>query len=215
CIIVILRPPTSSLFPYTTLFRSVPIRNAKGFKKGHFAPDKVNTSGNSFIQKVFEENLKEEIQEIYENTKEILSLRKRQIQIVAESGGGSVECDTYRYFIEVDQSSDNPAEAKVVRRLIIRVKRDELVENFDDIFPKQIDEIVIPYEGKIDFDELVEKFENLEDEDGGKLVDNEMKGEIEYTTYSGLTVKVDVEDLEITITPNKTMKCLELIDTTI
>src|SRR5690606_9787300 len=59
----------------------VPIRNAKGFKKGHFAPDKVNTSRNSFIQKVFEENLKEEIQEIYENTKEILSLRKRQIQI--------------------------------------------------------------------------------------------------------------------------------------
>jgi hypothetical protein len=42
-----------------------------------------------------------------------------------------------------------------------------------------------------------------------------MKGEIEYTTYSGLTIKVDVEDLEITITPNKTMKCLELIDTTI
>ena len=58
-------------------------------------------------------------------------------------------------------------------------------------------------------------FENLEEEDGGKLVDNEMKGEIEYTTYSGLTIKVDVEDLEITITPNKTMKCLELIDTTI
>ena len=193
----------------------VPIKRAKGFKKGHFVPDKVSASGNSFIQRVFEENIKEEIQEIYENTKEILSLRKRQIQTVAEAGGGSVECDTYRYFIEVDQSSENPAEAKVVRRLIIRVKREELVENFDDIFPKQIDEIVIPYEGKIDFDELVEKFENLENEDGGKLYDNEMKGELEYTTYSGLTIKVDTEDLEITIMPNKAMKCLELIDTTI
>ncbi|MEA5405579.1 caspase family protein [Arcicella sp. DC2W] len=193
----------------------VPIKRAKGFQRGHFIPDKVSASGNLFIQRVFNDNLEEEIQEIYQNTKEVLSLRKRHIQIVSEVGGGSVECDTYRYFIEVEQSSDNPAEAKMVRRLIIRVRREELVENFDDIFPQQIDEIVIPYEGKIDFDELVEKFENLKDEDRGKLYDNEMKGEIEYTTYSGLTIKVDVEDLEITITPNKTMKCLELIDTTI
>ena len=193
----------------------VPIRRAKGFQKGHFAPDKVGSSGNAFIQRVFEENVKEEIQQIYENTKEILSLRKRQIKTVAEAGGGSVECETYRYFLEVEQSSDHPGEARVVRRLIIRVRRDELVKNFDDIFPQQIDEIVIPYEGKIDFDDLVEKFENLEEEDGGKLYDNEMKGEIEYRTYSGLTIKVAVDDLEITISPNKSMKCLELIDTTI
>ena len=156
---------------------------------------------------------KEEIQTIYENTKDILSLRKRQIETVAEQGGGSVECDVFRYYIDIEQSSTDPAEAKVTRKLVIRVKRSDLAENFDDIFPHQIDEIVIPYEGKFDFDDLVEKFENLEDIDGGKLYDNEMKGEIEYKTYSGLSIKVNMEELEVVITPNRTMKCMELIDT--
>ena len=60
---------------------------------------------------------------------------------------------------------------------------------------------------------MVEKFENLEDVDGGKLYDNEMKGEIEYKTYSRLSIKVNMEELEVVITPNRTMKCMELIDT--
>jgi len=198
------------------LFRKVvfvPIKRGKGFLKSHFPPDKVNSSGNSFAQRVFEENLKEEIQTIYENTKDILSLRKRQIETVAEQSGGSVECDIFRYYIDIEQSSTDPSEAKVTRKLVIRVKRSDLAENFDDIFPHQIDEIVIPYEGKFDFDDLVEKFENLEDVDGGKLYDNEMKGEIEYKTYSGLSIKVNMEELEVVITPNRTMKCMELIDT--
>lgn len=199
-----------------TLFRKVvfvPIKRAKGFLKGHFAPDRVNSSGNSFIQRVFEENLKEEIQTIYENTKDILSLRRRQIEIIAEQEGGSVECDTFRYYINVEQNPHESSEARVTRNLVIRVKRSELAKNFDDIFPNQIDEIVIPYEGTFDFDDLVEKFENLEDVDGGKLYDNEMKGEIEYKTYSGLSIKVNIGDLEVVITPNRTMKCMELIDT--
>jgi hypothetical protein len=199
------------------LFRKVvniSIRRAKGFLKGHFAPEKVNASGNSFIQRVFEENLKEEIQTIYENTKEILSLRKKQIAVVAEIGGGSIECDTFRYLIDIEQNPYEPSEAKVTRKLIIRAKRSALVENFDDIFLYQIDEIVIPYEGNVDFDDLVEKFENLQEIDGGQLYDNEMKGEIEYKTYSGLSIKINIEDLEVVITPNRTMKCMELIDTT-
>jgi hypothetical protein len=198
------------------LFRKivfVPIKRGKGFLRGHFAPDKVSPSGNSFIQRVFEENLKDEIQTIYENTKGILSLRKKQISVAVEAGAGSVECDIFRYFIDVEQSSDVPSEAKVTRKLVIRVKRSELVENFDDIFPHQIDEIVIPYEGTFDFDDLVEKFENLEEMDGGKLYDNEMKEEIEYKTYSGLSIKINMGDLEVIITPNRTMKCMELIDT--
>ncbi len=193
----------------------LPIKRAMGFQKGHFVPDKVSQSGNAFIQRVFEENIKNEIQKIYENTKGILSLRKRQIQVSVGIGGGSIERNIFRYYVEIEQSQDDPSEAKVVRRLIIRVNRNELVENFDDIFPQQIDEIVIPYEGEIDFDDLVERFENLEEIDGGKLYDNELKGEIEYKTYSGLTIKVQTGNLEITISPNRTMKCLELIDTTI
>lgn len=191
------------------------VRRASGFKNSHFAPDKIGSSGNSFIQSVFEEELSDEIQEIYENTKEILSLRKRHIEYGAVAGYGNVENEFFRFFIEVEQNPKEPREAKVTRKLQIRVNRNKLPENFDDIFPKQIDEIVLPIVGKIDFDDLVEKFENLEDEDGGKLSDNELKGEIEYQTYSGLSIMIDTNELELVISPNRNMRCLELIDSTI
>ena len=61
----------------------------------------------------------------------------------------------------------------------------------------------------------MEKFENLEDEDGGKLSDNELKGEIEYQTYSGLSIKINTNEMELVISPNRNMRCLELIDSTI
>ena len=74
---------------------------------------------------------------------------------------------------------------------------------------------MIPIEGDFDFDELVERFENLEEEDGGTLYDDEIKGEIEYQTYSGLSITLDVNEKELIISPKRTMKCLELIDTSI
>jgi len=207
-------PKLSLKFDSTTLRRvlTIDVRKASGYKKSHYVPDKLSSSGNSFIQSVFEEEVKEEIQVIYQNTKEILSLRKRQIIYNAEAGYGNVENDFFRFFLEVVQSQEDPNCARVTRKLQIRVKRNELPENFDDIFPKQIDEIVIPVEGEIDFDELVERFENLEYADGGKLYDNELKREIEYQTYSGLSILLKINEMELIITPNRTMKCLELID---
>lgn len=188
------------------------VRSGSGFKKGHFVPEKQGGAFNSFIQSVFEEEVKTEIQEIYENTKEILSLRKRNIQYGADAGYGNVENEYFRFELTVEQNPDEPSEAKVIRTLQIRVDRNKLPENFDDIFPEQIDEIVIPVSGNIDFNDLVEKFENLEDEDGGKLSDNEIKGEIEYQTYSGLSIIIDINEMVLIISPNRNMKCLELID---
>lgn len=210
-------PKLSLKFDSVTLQKIViiDIRKASGFKKSHFIPEKISSSGNSFIQNLFEQELKNEIQEVYENTKEVFSLRKRQIDYGAKSGYGNVENDFFRFFIEVEQNPHEPSQAKVTRKLQIRVNRNQLPENFDDIFPKQIDEIVLPIQGEIDFDELVERFENLADEDGGKLSDNELKGEIEYQTYSGLSITINTSDMELIINPNRTMKCLELIDSSI
>ncbi|AFU70525.1 uncharacterized protein containing caspase domain [Psychroflexus torquis ATCC 700755] len=204
-------------FDSATLKRvvTISVKRASGFKKSHFAPDRFGSSGNGFIQQAFERDLKQEIQDVYQNTKQILSLRKKQIEYAAEDGYGKVENDFFRYFIEVEQNSNEPSEAKITRCLQIRVGRDALPENFDDIFPNQIDEIVLPIEGEIDFDDLVERFENLEEEDGGTLHDDEINGEIEYQTYSGLSITIDTNEMELTISPNRTMKCLELIDTSI
>jgi len=194
----------------------IDVKKASGFKKhSHFLPKRVDESSNSFIQTVFNDELEKEIQKIYEKTKTVFSLRKREIEYGVEEGKGSIDNDFFRYSITVEQDSDNPVLAEVTRKLEIRVNRESLPERFDDVFPKQIEEIVIPIQGLIDFDELVEKFENLELLDGGKLSDNELKGEIEYQTSDGLTISISLEEMELSISPNRYMKCLELIDTSI
>jgi hypothetical protein len=149
---------------------------------------------------------------IYENTKNILNFKRRDIQKATDKGGGSIVNSIFRYFIEINQHSENPAMAVITRRLVIRVSRKELPTNFNDIFPVQINEIVIPIDGKVDFDDLVEKFENLEEVIGGKLRDDDSKGIIIYTTKENLTITIFTEDKEMVIKPNVRLGCLELID---
>ncbi len=195
--------------------RKIEIENVKklsGFKEGHFPPTKVGSSGNGYIQSISENEIKKEIQEVYENTKSILNLKRRVIQKGSDAGGGSIENSIFRYFIEINQHDKNPALAVIKRRLVIRVSRKELPADFNDIFPVQINEIVIPIDGEVDFDDLVEKFENLADEVGGELKEDDDKGIIIYRTTENLTITISTEYKEMIITPNVSLGCLQLID---
>lgn len=210
-------------FPELKLkFESLELRNVKvqdvkdlsGFdkKKKHFSPTAVNFSGNSFIQNISMEEIQEEIQEIYDNTKKILDLKRRDIIKESDNGGGSIENNFYRYYLEINQHHKNPALAVISRRLVIRVLRSELPLNFHEIFPIQPNQIVIPIDGEVDFDNLVERFENLEEFVGGKLQEDDVKGTIEYTSEDNLTITINTIEKEMIIHPNARLNCLKLID---
>lgn len=188
------------------------VKRLSGFKAGHFAPTKVGSSGNSYIQTISEKAIQDEIQEVYENCKTILKLKRKDIQKATDTGGGSIENLIFRYYLEINQHNENPVLAVITRRLVIRVSRKELPGNFNDIFPVQINEIVIPIDGDIDFDDLVEKFENLEEEVGGNLKEDDSKGIIVYTTKENLTITIDTTDQEMIIRPKANLGCLQLID---
>ncbi len=209
-------------FPQLRLkFESLELRNIKtqdvkdlsGFdkKKKHFPPKYVNFAGNSFIQSISIEEIQEEIQEIYENSKEILNLKRRDI-IKNLMMIGSIENNIFRYYLEINQHHKNPALAVITRRLIIRVPRSKLPINFHEIFPIQPNKIVIPIDGEVDFDDLVERFENLEESVGGQLQEDDVKGTIEYISEDNLTITINTIDKEMIINPNMHLNCLKLID---
>jgi len=197
--------------------RNVKIQNVKnmtGFdkKKSHFIPTSVSYSANNFIQKISIEEIQDEIQEVYDSSKEILKLKRRDIIKESDNGGGSIENNFFRYYLEINQHDKNPELVIITRRLIIRVPRSELPSNFYEIFPIQPNNIVIPIDGDIDFDDLVEKFENLEESIGGQLQDDDFKGTIEYTSEDNLTITINTIEKEMSINPNKFLNCLKLID---
>jgi hypothetical protein len=190
------------------------VKNFSGFEKGkgHFPPTQVNSSGNRYIQTISLTEIEDEIQEVYENCKSILGLKRRDITKEVDNGGGAIENEIFRFYLEINQNERNPALADITRRLIIRVPRSELPTNFHEIFPIQPNEIVIPIDGKIDFDDLVEKFENLEEEIGGDLKENDAEEIIVYTTTDNLTITINTANREMIINPNLHLNCLGLID---
>ncbi len=200
------------------LFRKIvfqKIKKADGFVKGYSVPKFRNSTTEAFVQKVFQSEIDSEIQEVYENTKRVLNLKKIDIQYSSNSGGGSVVCSFFRYHINVDHSKDDISEARIIRQLTIRKNRKDLPDNFDSIFPIHVDELIIPIDGAIDFDDLVNKFENLRDSQGGSFSDNEKEGIMEYITEGGTSIKIDSNDNELIITHYSPMRSLDLIDKSI
>jgi uncharacterized caspase-like protein len=197
------------------IFRKVDyesIKRAEGFQKNHTLPKFFNKTAVTFVHNVFHPEIEVEVQEIYQKTKTMFSLRKADVLYGASPGGGSVECAFFRYFVDVDLEKDDLSNAKVTRKLEIRVGRSEIPENFDTIFPIYLDEVIIPIEGDIDFDDIVAKFENLAEVQGGKTSDHQNTEIVEYVAPGGTSIKIDVLEKELTITHYGLSRTVELAD---
>lgn len=191
------------------------ISSLAGFskKKGHFIPDNVNDYADEFVKRLLDDDIREELKDIYDNAKKILKLKRRDIDKDVGDGDGKVETEYFRYFLYVEQNPDDCTEVLITRRLIIRVKLSELPDDFDNIFTVNLDEIVIPISGEIDFDELVDGFENLEDLISGRLKEDDDEGVIEYTSADGqIKLTIQTDDKELIIYPKGNRGCLDLID---
>lgn len=191
------------------------IKRADGFKKGYVLPKWKNNATIKFVQQVFQSEVVEEIQNVYERTKKILGLRKADIIYGSSLEGGSVECEFFRYHLDVDLDEDDLSQAKMTRRLQLRVPRNRIPENFDSIFDIYLDELIIPIEGNMDFADIVNKFENLVEEQGGSLKDNERRERMEYISPRGTSITIDVQEKELIITHYSPLRSLDLIDKSI
>jgi uncharacterized caspase-like protein len=191
----------------------IPISRLRGFdkKRGHFEPTRIDYRTTTFIQTLLEEELNRELNDIYDKTKEIFGLRRKQIAKKEDLGGGTIDTEYFRFSIYAEQNPHKPNEALITRMLVIRGNYSNLPPGFDDIFPNSLDEIVIPLSGMIDFDSLVERFEDIEESIGGRVWENDSDGMIEYRTEQGLLLIVLVEEEELIIKPRGKEGCLNML----
>jgi len=200
---------------YLRKLKTENISSLDGFnkKKGHFIPEDVNSYADNFVKTLLDDDIREELKEIYDNAKRILKLKHRDIERSSSDGGGTVETEFFRYYLDVEQNPDDCTEALIKRRLIIRVKLSKLPEDFDGIFPVNLDEIVIPIAGSLVFDDLVDAFENLEESIGGSLEEDEDSGMIGYVTSDEqIHLSVQTFEKELIIYPRGNRGCLDLIE---
>ncbi|GAB1779557.1 hypothetical protein PMEGAS67_50340 [Priestia megaterium] len=177
------------------------ISKLPGFNKskGHFVPDYHSNQTVWFIVSLLTEQINEELDTIYQNSKEILALKRKNVQKSFAGNGGSIDTPMFRYYIDIMQNPEDPTESMIIRKLILLRNPSELPEDFNYIFPIDLKEIVIPLSGNIDFDTMVDQFEDLVERIGGKLYEEDRKGIITYILKdkTKLTVSTEFEELYI------------------
>jgi len=147
-------------------------KNFPGYVKGRNSePKRHCTSAETWAQRLTEDDIKQEIEDVYKNAKVIFGYKKRECEKDPE--GGFLATPPFRYRVTAFQDENDFRSIKTTRILELRMDMGSIPAGFDTVFPKMFEDLYIPVTGKINFDDLAEAFEDLEDGGHGELIDEE------------------------------------------
>lgn len=149
-------------------------KNFAGYVKGRNSePKKHCNSAEAWAQRLTEEDIKQEIEDVYKNAKVVFGYKKRECEKDPENG--FLATPPFRYKITAYQDEDDFRSIKTTRVLELRLDMGAIPPGFDTVFPKMFEDLYIPVTGEINYDNLIEAFEDLEDDGHGELTDEEGK----------------------------------------
>lgn len=136
-----------------------------GFRKGsHKAPGSINSSANSFIQKIGADIVNDEISEISDKLRTAFKYKRVEMRAGSEGGYGSIETPDFDYVVTISQSDEEPEEY-VVKRSLLSIKNQNMIndENFNAIFSEHFDNLQFELETDTDIEWLIDQIEEMED----------------------------------------------------
>lgn len=149
-------------------------KNFAGFVKGRNSePKKHSVSAETWAQTLTEEDIKQEIEDVYKKTKIVLGHKKRECE--KDPAGGFLATPSFRYRVSASQDENDFRSVKTIRVLELRLDMGSIPKGINTIFPKMFEDLYIPITGKLNYDELTEAFEELEDNGHGELTDEDGK----------------------------------------
>lgn len=177
--------------------------------KRHFVPDNVNASSAEFARGLLEEEIAEEIEDYYKEAKRVFRLRRDDIG----TGDDTLDTDHFRYWIEVRQTPDDPAEIQIIRCLSVRNGSEKNLENIDEIFGIKFDRVVCRIRGRgPDFDSVVRRLEDIELEYGGTLDESERKQQATYYFPEKGRLEFDLARGQISICAERKNSFLDILE---
>jgi len=187
------------------------VRTQPGVTRGrHYEPDRHRDSAHDFVAGFLTEEVASELQRVYQATKTVMKLRRRNITKTVGQGSGTIDTEAFRYAIESGQDPADPARAQLIRSIRLRVAPSELPATFDTIFVEPPDQVVIKRPKMPPFDDLVDLFEDLQETDGGDLFEDDRTMAIRYTSANGLSFSVDFAAREVILESGR-RGCLALL----
>jgi hypothetical protein len=180
-------------------------------KKGHWVPDYHSDAAAGFARDLLSSEVSKELKDIVENARDILHLKYKDLtKNDDENGSGTVDADAFRFEIDVDQSRDDHTKAVLRRELRLRTQHETLPEDFDSIFPQEVDTLVIPLRNTDKG--FVELRDAIEERDRDLEAD-ETSETIKFELANGMRVKIDMKRGHMTLTKPGVAGALSLIET--
>ena len=189
------------------------IRSLEGFQSRiHTVPDRLSDSAESWVGRLLEDAIAEEVQDVYGRAKNALGFRKRDASRESDTTGGNVDVPVFRYAVEAKQNPDDPAEYAIYRSLFLRSGWEACRDKIDALFNMEFDRMVVEIESRgVRFDDLVDKLEDIEERYGGSVEEDERKRRAAYISEDGAEFTIDLKGQRFEIVMPG-CKCIELVD---
>jgi hypothetical protein len=175
------------------------VREGKGFKSGHHVPNNYDPTTQLFVSGVFEENLQEEIQGVYERAKLHINLKKKDTSRGKEDGFLTLSCPYFKFKVSCEQIPSSHQKAWIKKILQFIVPYNLLPAGIDGVFSPYVFSILLNAEMLRSFDDTVEALENSAESFGGVVTDNEAKKEIKFTSKDKLDFKFNMSSGKLLI----------------
>lgn len=199
---------------YLESVQNKPIRSLTGFDKGrgHFIPTAVTLASTKFVRSLLAAEIDDEIQELYETTKAAFKLRRDDVPHSSGDGQGSLDTEFFRFSIDTRQDDDDPAKYVIVKRLELRDAPDAHLGKIDEVFGSMFDEVVVDVDADaLDFDHLVNLFEDIVEAHGGVLKDEQNLSQLTYTATNGTRINIDTQHGRISLGGGGRQVCSTLL----
>lgn len=199
-------------------FAGVDTRAFKSFeaftwKKKHTVPTEHSASAADWARRLLSEDVAQELQEVAVQARKILKLRSKDIDKRLDTGSGTVDTDIFRFEIEADQSTRNPADTVVRREVRLRVPHANLPKNFDDIFPGSLDTFFVPVPGTQGrYAELLDAVEEREEATGTSSEGDQAKGTIDVRLNDGTRLLINTKNETMRVKVPGANGCLSVIE---
>lgn len=191
------------------------IQSLPGFNKsaGHFVPKNYSENVTAFIRTLATDQIEEEVQELYQLIKSEFGLRRKNVEVSCGVGEGSIDTDYFRFSVEVRQHREDFGDYELVRRLILRDGWEAKSNEIDLTFDRMFELVVVEVKPDANcYDELVDMFEDLKEQYGGKLLDDEPNTRISYTSQDGVQICIDLLQGRLSLGTGRNIKVAELIE---
>ncbi len=160
--------------------------------KAHRVPSSHSDGAAGFARQLLSSEVSKELQAIVENARRVLKLKYRELKKDDnEAGSGTVDADAFHFAIDVDQNKNDHTEVVVRREVRLRWQHSKLPEDFDSIFPEEVDTLVIPLRNTKR--RFVELRDAIEDRDLILEEADETSETIRLQLDNGANVKIDMK----------------------